>query len=103
MDNNSSLNNPFKNLSRFGPRLSFVFNRFIPTRNYSLTHITGDRENMVSFATHIQQLTLGALYSNFHNYNFYSRSHPYLEDFLIKNDTLSSYFSFLKKRYRFFC
>lgn len=102
MVNNSSLKNPFKNLSRFGPRLSFVFNKYIPTRNYSLTHFTGDQENMISFATHVQQLTLGAIYCNFNDYNFYSRPHPYVEDFSIINNNLSSYFPLFKKRYRFF-
>ena len=102
MSSNFISKNPFRNLSRFGPRLSFFLNRFIPTRNYSLTHFSGDHENMVSFATHVQQLTLGVLYSNFNNYNFYSRPHPYIEDFSIINNNLSSYFSFIKKRYRFF-
>ena len=102
MSDNFFLKNPFRNLSRFGPRLSFVLNKFIPTRNYSLTHFTGDHTNMVSFATHVQQLTLGALYSNLNNYNFYSKAHPYIEDFSIINNNLSSYFSFFKKRYRFF-
>ena len=94
--------NPFINLSRFGPRLSFIFNKFIPTKNYSLTHYTGDNANMVPFSTHVQQLTLGALYCNFHNFNFYSKEHPYIEDFKIINNNLSANFSLLKKRYRFF-
>ena len=56
--------NPFKNLKRFGPKLSFKFNRYIPTKNYTLTHFTGDHENMISFATHVQQLTLGSRFCN---------------------------------------
>ena len=102
MSTNFLSQNPFRNIRRFGPRLSFVLNKFIPTRNYSLTHFSGDHENMVSFATHVQQLTLGVLYSNFNNYNFYSRSHHYIEDFSIINNNFSSYFSLFKKRYRFF-
>ncbi len=94
--------NPFKNLKRFGPKLSFKFNRYIPTKNYTLTHFTGDHENMISFATHVQQLTLGSLFCKFKNYNFYSKYHPYFDDFEIKNKNLSSYMPYFKKRYRFF-
>ncbi len=92
----------FRNLKRFGPRLSFILNRFIPTKNYSLTHFTGDHKNMVSFATHVQQLTLGALYSNFNSFNFYSKEHLYIDDFEIINNKFNSYFSYFKKKYRFF-
>ena len=102
MLNNKNNKKFFKNLKRFRPRISFIMNKFIPTKNYSLTHFTGDHENMVSFSTHVQQLTLGALYSNFNNFNFYSIEHPYIDDFQIINNKFNSYFSYLKKRYRFF-
>jgi hypothetical protein len=90
------------NLSRFGPRLSFTFNSYIPTKNYSLSHFTGDSKNMVSFATHIQQISFGALYCKFNNYNFYSKGHPLLENFEIINNQFSSKLPIFKKRYRFF-
>ena len=62
----------FKNLRRFEPRVSFKLNKFIPTNNYSLTHYKGDNyRDMISFATNVQQITLGALYCKFNNYNFY--------------------------------
>ena len=57
---------------------------------------------MVSFATHVQQLTLGALYSNFNSFNFYSKEHLYIDDFEIINNKFNSYFSYFKKKYRFF-
>ena len=38
----------------------------------------------------------------FKNYNFYSKYHPYFDDFEIKNKNLSSYMPYFKKRYRFF-
>lgn len=93
----------FNNLSRFGPKLSFKLNKFVPTKNYSLTHYKGDNyRDMISFSTNVQQITLGALFCKFHNYNYYSKPHPYFENFKIINNNLSSNFSFLKKRYRFF-
>jgi hypothetical protein len=90
------------NLRRFGPRLSFIANKFIITKNYSVSHFVGDHENMVSFASHVQQLSLGALFCNFNKYNFYSKKHPYFENFSIINDKRNSFFSFFKKRFRFF-
>ena len=67
------------NLKRFGPRISFIFNKFIKTKNYTISYFLGDHENMVSFASHVQQMTLGALFCNFNNYNFYSKQHPYFQ------------------------
>ena len=65
-----------KNLRRFEPRINFKINKFIPTSNYSLTHYKGDNyRDMISFATNVQQITLGALYCKFNNYNFYSKPH----------------------------
>lgn len=90
------------NLKRFGPRISFIFNKFIKTKNYTISYFLGDHENMVSFASHVQQMTLGALFCNFNNYNFYSKQHPYFQDFTIINNKTNSMFSFFKKRYRFF-
>ena len=92
----------FSNLKRFGPRLSFAFNKYVPTKNYSISHYSGDNQNMVPFSTHVQQLSLGSLYCKFNNLNFYSKPHPYFEDFKLVNNQISSKFSFLKKRYRFF-
>jgi len=92
----------FKNISRFGPKVSFKINRFIPTKNHSISYFTGDNKNMVPFSTHVQQLTLGSLYCNFNSLNFYSKDHPYIKNFSIINNNLSSKFPFLKKRYRFF-
>lgn len=90
------------NLRRFGPRLSFIANKFIITKNYSVSHFVGDHENMVSFASHVQQLSLGALFCNFNNYNFYSKKHPYFENFSIINDKRNSFFHFLRKDFVFF-
>ena len=78
-----------------------MINRYIPTSNHTISHFTGDT-NMVAFATHVQQLTLGALYCKFNKYNFYSIEHPYFQDFQIIEDKNSSKLSFLKKKYRFF-
>ena len=89
------------NFKRFEPRIYFAINRFIPTSNYTISHFTGDT-SMVAFATHVQQLSFGALYCKFNNYNFYSIEHPYFQDFKIIKNHLSSNFSFLKKKYRFF-
>ena len=67
-----------KNLRRFEPRINFKINKFIPTSNYSLSHYKGDNyRDMISFATNVQQITLGALYCKFNNYNFYLKPHPY--------------------------
>ncbi len=93
--------NYLSNLKRFEPRLYFMINRFIPTTNHTVSHFTGDA-NMVAFATHVQQLSLGALYCKFNEYNFFSIEHPYFQDFKIIKDKNSSKFSFLKKKYRFF-
>ncbi len=93
--------NYLSNVKRFGPRIYFKINRYIPTSNYTISHFTGDT-NMVAFATHVQQLSLGALYCKFNNYNFYSIEHPYFQDFRIIKNQLGSSFSFLKKKYRFF-
>ena len=90
-----------QNLSKFGPRISYKVNRYIPTKNYSVSHYVGN-ENRVSFATNVQQITLGSLYCKFNNYNFYSKNHPYFKDFEIINHKSSSYFHYFKKRYRFF-
>ena len=93
----------FKNLRRFEPRVSFKLNKFIPTNNYSLTHYKGDNyRDMISFATNVQQITLGALYCKFNNYNFYLKPHPYFIDFKIVNKKLDDSFSMFKKKYRFF-
>ena len=78
-----------------------MINRYIPTSNHTISHFTGDT-NMVAFATHVQQLSLGALYCKFNKYNFYSIEHPYFQDFQIIEDKNSSKLSFLKKKYRFF-
>ena len=83
------------NLKRFGPRVSYIVNKFIKTKNYTISHFIGDHQNMVSFASHVQQLTLGALFCNFNNYNFYSKQHIYLQDFTIINTKINSLFSFL--------
>jgi len=90
------------NLKRFGPRISFIVNKYIKTKNYTVSHFIGDHQNMVSFASHVQQLSLGALFCNFNNYNFYSKQHTYFENFSIVNNQLNSFFSFFKKRFRFF-
>tara|TARA_X000001036_G_scaffold406363_1_gene414992 strand:+ start:2210 stop:3043 length:834 start_codon:yes stop_codon:yes gene_type:complete len=57
---------------------------------------------MIAFATHVQQLSFGAIYCRFNNYNFYSIEHPYFQDFKIIVNKFSSKLSFLKKKYRFF-
>lgn len=93
--------NKFKNLKRFGPRISFKINKFLPTSNHSISYLTGDI-NMVAFASHVQQITLGALYCKLNNFNFYSVEHPYIKTFKIINKKFDSLMPFLKKRYRFF-
>jgi len=90
-----------KDLKRFGPRVSFKINKFLPTSNHSISYLTGDI-NMIAFASHVQQISLGALYCKLHNYNFYSVDHPYIKKFKIINNKADSYMSFVKKRYRFF-
>ena len=62
--------NKFKNLKRFGPRISFKINKFLPTSNHSISYLTGDI-NMVAFASHVQQITLGALYCKLNNFNLF--------------------------------
>ena len=93
--------NYLRNLRRFEPRIYFMINRYIPTSNHTISHFTGD-SSMVAFATHVQQLSLGALYCKFNKYNFFSIEHPYFQDFKIIEDKNSSRLSFLKKKYSFF-
>ena len=78
-----------------------MINRYIPTSNHTISHFTGDT-NMVAFATHVQQLSFGALYCKFNKYNFYSIEHPYFQDFQIIENKNSSKLSFLKKNTGFF-
>ena len=87
--------NYLRNLRMLEPRIYFMINRYIPTSNHTISHFTGD-SNMVAFATHVQQLSLGALYCKFNKHNFYSIEHPYFQDFQIIEDKNSSKLSFLK-------
>ena len=81
-----------RNFKRFEPRIYFAINRYIPTSNYTISHFTGDT-SMVAFATHVQQLSFGALYCKFNNYNFvvkpfkFSQMTDIIKNFFISYET----------------